>query len=86
MLIQFNSNSLKPISGQADRASSIEKADLALIIGRVKPNAIKISIYSFPALRLATEWNRVIDRCQFESRAERSLRCFLAQATTWIKI
>ena len=44
MLIQFNTNSLKPISGQVDGASSMEKAESALIIGRVKPNAIKISI------------------------------------------
>ena len=81
MLIQFNTNSLKPISGQVNRASSIEKADSGSIIGRVKAKTIKTGICSFPALRLAIEWNRVIDRWQFESRTERSLRCFLAKAT-----
>ena len=40
---------IKPISGRVDRASATEAVDAGSLPGRVKPNAIKIGIQSFPA-------------------------------------
>ena len=38
-----------------DRASATEAVDSGSIPGRVKPNTMKIDIYSFPACRSAIE-------------------------------
>ena len=40
---------LAPISGRVDKVSATKTKDLGSISCRVKPNAIKIGIHSFPA-------------------------------------
>ena len=44
-----NLNIAVPISGPVDRTSATETVDSGSIPGRVKPKAIQIGIYSFPA-------------------------------------
>ena len=44
-----NLNIAVPISGPVDRTSATETIDSGSIPGRVKPKAIQIGIYSFPA-------------------------------------
>ena len=76
-----------------DRASAAETEDLISITGRVKPQTIKLDIYSFPAWRSVikgTAWSfhrlcRQVDRWQLDSKAERSLHCLLAKAACWIE-
>ena len=78
----------KPFSSRVDRASTLETVDLGSISGRVKSKTKNVV---FTASLLDVQHQKrdsvkpkpcVVDRWQLDSKAERSLRCLLATATS----
>ena len=77
------------ISGREDRASATEAIDSGSISGWVKPKTKKLvftaSLLDVQQLKGQCEASAVcgrqVGKWQLHSKAERSLRCFLAKAT-----